>query len=149
MFNVLGRFSFLVGAGIAFFGALIHSIAPVIGPDWYAFLHAPKWVVTSAQNGTWHAPIGTAVVGTLMFACGIYALSGLGVIKRIPLTTPALWTISSICLLRGGIIFPLLIKVPEKLSGFDIVASLVWFAAGLSFFLGILGHAPKASKQVG
>ncbi|WP_293931555.1 hypothetical protein [Iodobacter sp.] len=134
----IGHFSFLIGAGIALFGALIHWVAPLIGPDWYAFLTAPRWVVDSARNGTLEAPLSAVLIGFLMFTCAVYAFSGAGVMKRLPLLRTGLIVISSICLLRGLLLVPLLIRVPELLSAFDIVGSVVWFVAGLGFFVGTI-----------
>ena len=133
---MIGRYSFLVGAGIWLFGALIHWIAPLLGADWYAFLHSPEWVVDSARNSTWEAPFGAVVIGGLMFACALYALAGAGMIRRIPLLKTALVVISAIAIIRGLLPVPWLISAPERLSSFDIVGSLIWLLAGLSFLLG-------------
>ena len=74
-----------------------------------------------------------------MFLCALYALSGAGIIRKICLLRTALVVITSICLLRGMVLIPLLVLVPGKLSDFDIVGSLVWFLAGLSYLLGTVG----------
>lgn len=133
---MIGRISFLIGAGIAIFGALIHWLAPLLGADWYAFLRSPQWVVDSARNGTWEAPVGAVVIGVLMFACALYAFAGAGILRWMPLVQTGLSVISPICLLRGLVLVPFLISAPEKLTGFDIVGSLIWFIAGLSFLSG-------------
>lgn len=140
--------AFLIGAGIAIFGAIIHWVAPFVGPDWYAFLTSPKWVVDSAQSGTIRAPVGAAVIGLLMFTCGLYAFSGAGIIRRLPLTRTGLIVISSICLLRGLLLVPFLLRVPNLLSAFDIVASLVWFAAGVAFFVGTAKNWPFLKPKI-
>ena len=134
----LERFVFLCAAGIAIFGALIHWIAPLIGAEWYSFLTAPAWVVESARNGTWDAPIGGAVIGGLMMLCGLYAFSATGLIRRLPFSRTALCVITTICLVRGLLLIPFLIKVPQRLSAFDITASVVWFVAGLCFLVGTI-----------
>lgn len=134
----LERLAFLCGAGIAIFGALIHWVAPLLGPDWYAFLTAPKWVVESARQGTLDAPVGGVVIGGLMFVCALYAFSATGLMRRLPLTKTALCVISTICLVRGLLLIPLLINVPERLTAFDIAASVVWFVAGLCFLVGTI-----------
>lgn len=134
----LERLVFLCAAGIAIFGALIHWVAPLLGPDWYAFLTAPKWVVESARQGTWDAPLSGMMIGGLMFVCGLYAFSATGLMRRLPLTKTALCVISTICLVRGLLLIPLLIKMPERLTAFDITASVVWFVAGLCFLVGTI-----------
>lgn len=134
----LERFAFLLAAGIALFGALIHSAAPLVGPDWYAFLRSPAWVVESARNGTWPAPVGGLIIGALMFMCAVYAFSGAGLIRKLPLLRTGLCLISAICTIRGLLLIPYLVKVPERLTAFDIVASLVWLLAGVSFLIGTI-----------
>jgi len=145
----VSRNAFMVGAGIALFGALIHWIAPWIGPDWYAFLHAPASIVTSARTGTWLAPSGAVAIGALMFLCALYALSGAGIIRKIPLLRTALVIITTICVLRGLALIPFLMLVPSKLSGFDIVGSLVWLLAGVSFLLGTVGSWRQVKQHGG
>lgn len=134
----LERLAFLLAAGIALFGALIHWVAPVMGPDWYAFLTSPAWVVESARNGSWEAPVGGLIIGALMFLCAVYAFSATGLIRQLPLLRTGLCLISAICSIRGLLLIPYLVKVPERLTAFDILASLVWLLAGLSFLTGTM-----------
>ena len=147
---MIGRYAFVFGAGIWLFGALIHWVAPLLGADWYAFLHSPEWVVGSARNGTWEAPLGAVVIGGLMFACALYALAGAGMIRRIPLLKTALVVISTIGIVRGLLPVPLLLSAPDRLSAFDIVGSLIWLLAGLSFLLGTASrwHLLATTKSV-
>lgn len=140
MIKQSGWLALLVGAGIAVFGALIHWVAPLLGPDWYAFLTAPAWVVDSARQGTWPAPLGALVIGGLMFVCGWYGLAGAGALPRLPLLRSGLCCIASICLLRGLLLLPFLLYHYALLSAFDIVASFVWFSAGLAFLLGTVSR---------
>ena len=98
---------------VALFGAGIHWIAPALGPDWYAFLHAPDAAVASARNGTAFGPLGAIAIGALMFACTLFALSGRGDIGYLPFTRAALAVISFICLVRGLIIIPYIIILPS------------------------------------
>lgn len=126
----------LTGAAISLFGAVIHWISPLLGPDWYAWLRAPQFVVESARAGTWQAPTGAVVIGGLMFVCALYAWSAMGRMARLPLLRTALVVIAAIGLLRGLALLPYAWKVPQLLDTFDVVGSLVWFVAGLGFALG-------------
>ncbi len=132
----LAKLCFLIATAISFFGALIHWVAPFVGVDWYRFLTSPQWVVQSATAHTWQAPVGAAVIGALMFMCGLYACSGAGLIKRIPLLRTALCFVAMLCIVRGALIFLFLVKIPERLTAFDITASFVWLIAGICFALG-------------
>jgi hypothetical protein len=146
MSNKVAHFSLLVAAAIALFGAGIHWIAPALGPDWYAFLHAPDAAVASARNGTAFGPLGAIVIGALMFACTLFALSGRGDIGYLPFTRAALAVISFICLVRGLIIIPYIIILPS-VSPFVLVASVIWFVAGVGFFVGLVGTWSDLSQK--
>lgn len=134
----MGRVAFLLAAGISLFGAVIHFAAPLLGPEWYAFLQAPPNVIASARAGTWFAPAGAAVIGALMFICCLYALAGAGRLRWLPFAQMAQGTIAAICLLRGLLVAPYLYKFPDRLWTFDVVASGIWLAAGLGFLAGIM-----------
>lgn len=143
----MGRYAFLMAAAISLFGALIHWIAPWLGPDWYAFLQAPPGVLASARAGTWVAPAGAVLIGGLMFLCALYALAGAGRLRWLPFAAMAQGTIAAVCLLRGLLVLPYLYRFPERLWTFDVVASMIWLTAGLGFLVGILhGRAPGASE---
>ena len=142
----IAHFSLLVASAIALFGAAIHWIAPALGPDWYAFLHAPAAAVASARNGTAFGPLGAFIIGTLMFACALFGLSARGDLRYLPFTRAALVVISFICLTRGLIIVPYIIIVP-KVSAFGLVASAIWFVAGVGFFVGLVGRWPVLCQK--
>ncbi len=139
----MGRFAFLLAAGISLFGAVIHFAAPLLGPAWYAFLQAPPKVIASASAGSWFAPAGAVAIGGLMLICALYALAGAGRLRWLPFAQMAQGTIAAVCLLRGLLVLPYLYKFPERLWTFDALASVIWFAAGLGFLVGIL-HSVRA-----
>ncbi len=137
----MGRFAFLLAAGISLFGAVIHFAAPLLGPEWYAFLQAPPKVVASAQAGGLLAPAGAVMIGLLMVVCAAYALAGAGLLRWLPFAQMVQGTVAAICLLRGLLVLPYLYKFPDRFWTFDVIASLIWFAAGLGFLVGILRSA--------
>jgi len=137
----MGRLAFLLAAGISLFGALIHFAAPLLGPEWYAFLQAPPKVVASAQAGGLLAPAGAMVIGLLMLVCGAYALAGAGILRWLPFAQMVQGTVAAVCLLRGLLVLPYLYKFPDRAWTFDVVVSVIWLAAGLGFLAGILQSA--------
>ncbi|MEO8803652.1 MAG: hypothetical protein ABI304_00650 [Rudaea sp.] len=144
--KTIAHFSLLLATAIALFGAAIHWIAPLLGPDWYAFLHAPAAAVASARNGTAFGPSGAIVIGALMFACALFGLSARGDLRYLPFTRAALVVISFICLVRGLIVIPYIIILP-RVPPFELVASLIWFVAGVGFFVGLVGTWPVLSQK--
>lgn len=133
---------FLVAGGvIAGATAIWHLLMIVGGPEWYAFARAPLYIVDSAAEGTLIAPVGAVAIATLMFICAAYSFSGAGLLKKIPLLTPALITIALICLVRSLILSPLFYSI-EYLGLWHLVTSAVWFFVGVCFSLGAIKQLP-------
>jgi hypothetical protein len=66
----------------------------------------------------------------------LYAFSGAGIIRRLPLLRTALILISAVYLLRAFSLLPVLILQPELVDTFALVSSLVVLAYGLAYSLG-------------
>jgi len=144
MHQKIGRSAFLVGTGIALFGAIIHWVALFVNPLWMAFLRAPPWVVESLRNKTWIASVGGVVIGFLFFLCATYAYAALEGKRLLPLARIALPVISVIFILRGLLVMPALIYRP---TGFNVVGSLIWLVAGICFLVGTLSHWRSLTPQ--
>ena len=109
------------------------------GPNWYAFARAPKYIVESAREETFIAPLGAVAIAVLMLTCTVYAFSGAGLLGKMPLLKLALPIISFICLTRGLYISPLF--YPLKILGaWHLIASSVWFFVGVCFLLGTINQ---------
>jgi hypothetical protein len=136
----------LISAGIiATAAAIWHLLCIIGGPSWFIFARAPQAIITSAEQGTLIAPIGSVIVASLMFYCALFAFSASGVIGKIPLMKPALIIIAALCTLRGLIAMPTFITT----TGFDvwqIVASTVWFYVGICFIAGSIEQFKLASS---
>jgi len=122
-----------IAAAIAAVGALIHVAAIFGGAPWFEFFGAPPQIVASARAGTWLAPVGSLVIAGLMLVCCWYAAATLGLFRKPPLHRTGLATIAGLCLLRGLSALPLAVFRPELITTFEMIASVVWFLAGLGF----------------
>lgn len=120
-------------AAIAGLGVLIHLGALWGGVSWYVFFGAPPFVVQSVRDGSWLAPISTLAIAMAMGLCGLYALSALGHLRRLPLLRLGLVTMATVCLLRALVLLPLAISHPELRNTFEVTAALVWGLAGIGF----------------
>lgn len=127
----------IVGGVVAGLAAIWHLLMIIGGPNWYAFARAPQYVVESAKEGTFIAPVGAVTIAILMFACAAYSFSGAGLIAKIPLLKSALATIAFICLVRGLYISPLFYAV-KTLGTWHLIASSVWFFVGVCFSFGVI-----------
>ena len=145
--NVSQKPTLLISAGIISFAAAIwHLLCILGGPSWFAFARAPQQIIASSVQGTWLAPIGTIMVAGLMFACAIFAFSAAGLMRKVPLTMPALMTIATLCILRG------LSAIPNFVTNsgpdiWQIVASTVWFYVGVCFTIGCINYRRKIKTE--
>ena len=129
----------IVGGLIAGFAAVWHLLMIVGGPSWYAFARAPQYIVDSAKEGTFIAPLGAVAIAALMFICTAYSFSGAGLFGKIPLLKLALPIISFICLARGLYISPIFYSL-KVLGTWHLVASSVWFFVGVCFLIGTISQ---------
>jgi hypothetical protein len=137
---------FLVLAAImAGLTALAHLSCIVLGPQCFAAQRAPEQIIQSAIDGTWLAPIGTIVLSGMFLCCSAYALSKAKIIRPIPLTNAAVYTIAVLCLARGLLAFQLKLRIPERLDTLDLNIAIAWFVTGLLFLIGAW-WMPKTPK---
>lgn len=123
---------------IAVIGAAIHVVALFAGPRWLQFFGAPPMVIASARDGTWLAPVGGLIIAGLMGACGLYAASAIGLVRRPPFQRPALAVMATVCLFRALLLPVLAIRHPAFLNTFEIVAAMAWFLAGIGIGVAFL-----------
>ena len=121
---------------IAIAGAMIHVAAVFGGPSWYALFGAPPVIVTSAQAGTWLAPVSALVIAVLMTTCSLYAASAAGLVRRLPLLRLGLVSMAVVCIARGLLLPAAALSHPELLNTFEIVSAFIWFVAGMGFAVG-------------
>lgn len=127
-----------IGALVAFITAIAHLSCIFYGPACYQAQLAPQAIVQSAIDGTLLAPVGTIIISLLFIACGLFALSGAGFIKKLPLLHLALSTIAGLCILRGISTIPASYVFPELVSSVSIISGATWFVTGLLFAYGYL-----------
>lgn len=134
--------SFIVAAILTFLGGLLHVAIIIGGPEWYLASGAGEELARLAESGSiYPAFLGSTLV-CIFFGWSLYALSGAGVIRRLPLLKACLLLIAGLCIVRGvyGFFIPLLIKTPYVVSlgvWFWVLSSLVWLVIGLSYAVGI------------
>lgn len=120
-------------SGIA---ALLHVAIIFGGAQWYRFFGAGEELATLAENGSWLPAMVTAGIAVVLMVWAIYAFSGAGLIRRLPLLRGCLVVISAIYLIRGLAFIPALIVKPEIVDGFLIWSSLICLVYGFSYAAG-------------
>ena len=132
----LGILFLLLAALIAFATAVAHLSCIYFGPVCYSAQMAPPFVVKWAQAGSYLAPLAAVVVSSFFIVIGLYALSGAGLIRRLPLLKLGLYTITTVCIIRGLLGMQVWLRHQEKMDVSIFYAGIVWFVAGLLFFFG-------------
>ncbi len=128
---------YLVAAAICCsIAALAHLGCIVFGGDWYRFFGAGEQMALLAERGDPHPTIVTSVIVTVLLVWALYALSGAGVVRRLPLLRTALCVISAIFLLRGLAFVAIMPIFPENSLTFWFVSSTICLVIGLFYVTG-------------
>ncbi|WP_267811304.1 hypothetical protein, partial [Vibrio cholerae] len=125
-----------IAAICCFAAALAHIDCIAFGGDWYRFFGAGEQMARMAEQGLWYPTVVTSVIVLVLLMCALYALSGAGAIKRLPLTKLALILITSIFLLRGISFVGLMPMFPENSLTFWLISSGICLSIGGLFALG-------------
>ena len=128
----------VVAALIALGTAIAHMSCIFLGPECFSAQMAPPQVIESARNGTWLAPVGTIFASAIFLVFGLYALSGAGIVRKLPLLTLGIYTIATLCIIRGVLPLQLWIRHPEKVNSIVFYTGIIWLATGLLFLFGYL-----------
>ncbi|HSX50390.1 MAG TPA: hypothetical protein VLF09_05510 [Cellvibrio sp.] len=129
--------SFLILASICSgIAALLHLGCIIFGADWYRAFGAGEQMAQMAEAGMLYPTVVTSVIVVVLVVWSLYALSGAGVIRKLPLVRTALCVISTIYLLRGVAFIPLMPLFPENSLTFWLVSSGVCLLLGALYALG-------------
>lgn len=78
--------------------ALAHLGCIVFGGDWYRFFGAGEQMAQMAENGDWYPAAVTSGLVAILTIWSLYAFSGAGLIRRLPLLRSALSLIAGVFL---------------------------------------------------
>lgn len=97
----------LIGAALSAIAALLHLGCIFFGASWYRFFGAGERMVRLSAAGSIGPTLVTTGIATVLIAWSLFALSGAGVIPRLPLLRFALCSITGVYLIRGliGLVF--------------------------------------------
>lgn len=130
-----------LAAVFMFVGAAFHVACLIGGADWLLFAGAPVELAESYRNGAVAPIFWTLAIAALLLVWGLYAMSGNGRLRRLPLLKTALLLIGTLMLLRGlvGIVLLVITNWPwETAQGqFHAVISIMIFGVGLFYFAGL------------
>lgn len=131
---------FLISAGIlSAVAALLHLGCIAFGAPWYRFLGAGEKMAQMALAGHWYPSVAALFIAAVLAVWSLYAFSGAGLVRRLPLLRLVLCVITGIYLIRGAA-FPLLMPYfPGNGATFWVATSGICLAIGLVHLAGLRG----------
>ena len=132
------RNKFLIaGAALSALAAVLHLGCIVFGAPWYRFLGAGEQMAEMDLAGHWYPTVATLVITVMLLVWSLYALSGAGVIRKLPLTRLALCAITGVYVLRGVAFTPLMAYFPGNSSTFWFWSSAICLSIGVVHLVGL------------
>jgi len=132
-----GAQALAIGACLSALAAVAHLACIVIGAPAYRFMGAGEKMARAVEAGRIQPTLVTLSIAGVLFVWSGYALSGAGIISRLPLTKLILLAICSIYIGRA-VGFPLLrAAFPENSETFWLVSSGICLCIGLVHSYGL------------
>lgn len=133
----------LLGGLLTGAASLLHVAIIVGGPEWYRFFGAGERMARQAARGSPYPAVVTAAIAVVLAVWMLYALSGAGVIPRLPFLRLALVLIAAVYLGRGALGIPLVLladhpyanELKERMT-FMVVSSAICIGLGLCYAAG-------------
>lgn len=136
----------LAGGLLTGIAALLHLGIIVRGPDWYRFFGAGEQMARLAERGALYPTVVTSGIAAVLGVWALYAFSGAGVVRPLPLLRPVLVLVAVVFLARGVLGVPAVLLASDayatELKGrmtFMIVSSALCLVLGLCYAVGAVG----------
>ena len=84
----------------------------------------------------------------LFVVLGLYALSGAGIIRKLPLLKYAVYAVAALCIIRGILPLQLWLRHPDKVNDVIFYTGIVWLVTGLLFLFGYRMCDSQRIRQV-
>lgn len=141
----MGQKLLVAGGILSLVASLLHIAVIIGGPDWYRFFGAGEEMARMAEQGMLRPAIITLGIALILAIWAYFAFAGAGLVGKPPLLRSGLIAISAVYLLRGLVLFPMLVFLPEKVNSFAVWSSLIVLIYGLFYALGTWKSWPSLS----
>jgi putative oxidoreductase len=142
----------LLGGVLTGAASLLHLAIIAGGPDWYRFFGAGERMARLAARGSPVPTLVTLGIAAVLAVWMLYALSGAGVIRRLPLLRLALVLIAAVYLGRGVLGIPAVLLADDPYARqlrakmtFMAISSAVCLGLGVCYAIG----AARLEKRPG
>ena len=137
----------VAGGVLSGLASLLHLATIAGGGPWYRFFGAGEAMARAAERGSAMPALVTLAIAALLATWALYAFSGAGLIRRLPLLRTGLVVIAAIYLLRALALVPLLLVRPEAVDAFALWSSLIVLVYGLAYAIGTAQAWRRLSTQ--
>ena len=127
----------LLGAALSAIVATLHIGCIIYGAPWYRFFGAGEQMALLAEKGSLQPTIITSFITLVLYLWSFYALSGAGVVAKMPLLKWALCAITAIYLLRGILGFLLINNPLGRSPEFWLWSSAICLSFGIIHLIGL------------
>lgn len=126
-----------VGAVLSGFAALMHLACLVVGAPLFRLLGAGEQMAQLHLSGHWYPTVATLVIASVLTVWSAYALSGAGLIRKLPLLRTVLSAITAVYILRGVAFVPVMAYFPGNSMTFWVVSSSICLLLGIVHLVGL------------
>jgi hypothetical protein len=128
----------IIGAALSAIVAVLHIGVIIFGAPWYRFFGAGEQMAVLAEQGSMRPTLITSLIVLILATWSLYALSGAGVIARLPLLRLGLSVITAIYLARGVLGFFLIGNPMGRSPEFWLWSSAICLTLGLVYLVGLI-----------
>lgn len=128
----------IAGGALSAIAALAHLGCIIFGASWYRFFGAGEKMVQMVEAGSSRPTRVTLLVAAVLLGWAAYALSGAGVIPRLPFLRLILCAITAVYLLRGLLFFLLIPYFPGNSMTFWLWSAAICLGIGLLHLAGLV-----------
>ncbi|MBI5932778.1 MAG: hypothetical protein HY867_03635 [Chloroflexi bacterium] len=139
--QIQGKHWFILGGVFSIAIAILHVAIIFGGAPAYRYFGAGEEMAQMASSGSVLPALATLFIAIIFAVWGLYAFSGAGLIRRLPLLPIGLVIIASIYTLRGIGVIPQIVWMvnsPKSIPPQDLIFSLASLLVGVVYFVGII-----------
>jgi hypothetical protein len=142
-----GTLFLTIGAMASALAALLHLGCIAFGAPWYRFFGAGERMAQMAIARSAYPVIVTLLIAAVLFTWSLYAFSGAGLIRKLPLLRTILFAITAVYLVRGVVFLPFIERFHDRSPAFWWWSSAICLAIGVVHAAGLAYAWPDLSMN--
>ena len=127
----------VLAAALSAIAAFLHLACIYFGGSWYRLMGAGEQMARLAESGSSRPTFVTLFITGVLFVWSLYALSGAGVIGRLPLLRSGLVAVTTVYLIRGFGFIPIMSVIPGRSLQFWLWSSAICAVFGVVHAVGL------------